>query len=333
MAQKTALITGITGQDGAYLSSLLLEKNYRVIGFQQHSATPNTRNIAHLKNDIELVYGDMTDGGNIARILSTTLPDEIYNLAGQSHVGDSFTLPEMTAQVNALGTLRFLEATRLIKPDAKFYQASTSESFGNNGHELQNEQSPFCPESPYAAAKIYAHYMVDIYRKSYGLYACCGILFNHESPIRGDHFVSKKICKATAAIHKGQQDRLILGHLDAQRDWGHARDYVRGMWMMMQADTPDDYVLATGQTRSVRDFVDHAFATVNIVIEWQGDTGINTATGDVIVTTDHRFRRPNDVHFLCGDASKAKRFLGWRPEISFEDMVREMMDAELSTYG
>jgi len=326
MQQKTALITGITGQDGAYLAEFLLEENYKVIGLQQLSATPNTQNIDHLKNDIKLVNGDMTDANNITKILSETKPDEVYNLAGQSHVGISFDMPEYTAQVNALGTLRLLESIRLLNLNTKFYQASTSEIFGN-APAPQNEDTPLNPCSPYAAAKIYAHHIVKIYRDAYGLFACNGILFNHESPIRGEEFVTRKITKAIAS-----GEVLELGNLKAKRDWGHACDYVRGIWMMMQNDTADDFVLATGVSHSVREFVERAYAHAGITIEWQGkgenEIGVD-ATGKTRVKINPNFYRPNELHELIGDATKAKNILGWQPEISFDDLIKEMVDSDL----
>jgi GDPmannose 4,6-dehydratase len=329
MSQKTALITGITGQDGSYLAEFLLNKNYRVIGFQQISATPNTQNIVHLEGDIDFIHGDMTDSGNINHIIKNTQPDEIYNLAGQSHVGDSFTLPELTAQINGIGVLKFLEAIRLLKPDTKFYQASTSEIFGNNPSIPFNENTPLKAESPYAAAKIYAHNMIDVYRKSYGLFACCGILFNHESPRRGEDFVTQKICKDVAAIVRRELDILTLGNLDARRDWRHAKDYVRGMWVMMQSDHADDFVLATGQSHSVREFVERAFHYVDIPITWDGNVGRHAKTNVVLVKTDPALLRPNDIDHLIGDFSKMKTKLGWHPEYSFDDVVATMMDNAL----
>jgi len=327
MQQKRALITGITGQDGAYLAELLLDKNYIVYGLQQLSATPNTQNIDHLKNDIALINGDMADANNITKILSNTRPDEAYNLAGQSHVGVSFDMPEYTAQVNAMGTLRLLESIRILNLDTKFYQASTSEIFGN-APAPQNENTQLSPCSPYAAAKVYAHHMVKIYREAYSMFACNGILFNHESPIRGEEFVTRKITKAIA-----NKAVLELGNLNAKRDWGHARDYVRGMWMMMQTDTADDYVLATGQSHSVRDFVEKCYAHINVNIEWQGngtdEIGLNKTTKETLVKINPDLYRPNELHELCGDATKAKSNLGWRPEISFDNLISEMMESDL----
>lgn len=334
---KTALITGITGQDGAYLSELLLNKDYRVVGLQQPSATPNTQNIDHLidTDHFELIPCDITDSNAIFEILKNINPDEIYNLAGQSHVGLSFNLADYTAQVNAIGTLRLLEAIRILDfKNTRFYQASTSEIFGNTDRSPQNEDTPLNPASPYAAAKAYAHHMVKIYRDSYGLHASCGILFNHESPIRGEEFVTRKITKAIAKIQKGDQEFLTLGNLDAMRDWGHARDYVRGMWMMLQQNKADDYVLATGEQHSVRDFLIQAFKYVDIDIIFEGDgldeIGINSKTGKKIVTVSPEFYRPNDVHSLCGDATKVENILEWKPEISFSDLIKDMMDAEIN---
>jgi GDPmannose 4,6-dehydratase len=334
--QKTALITGITGQDGAYLADFLLTKNYSVIGLQQPSATPNTQNINHLLHhkNFKLIVCDITDSNSIFSILKTTQPDEIYNLAGQSHVGLSFDMPEYTTHVNAIGTLKLIETMRILNlHNTRFYQASTSEIFGNADHSPQNENTPLVPASPYAVAKTYAHNMVKIYRDSYGMHASCGILFNHESPIRGEEFVTRKITKTISAIHKNEQETLTLGNLNSKRDWGHARDYVRGMWMMLQQTTPDDYVLATGQSYSVRDFVERCFEHVNIKIEWRGEgvneIGVNCKTGKTIVTVSPEFYRPNDVHTLCGDASKAKNILEWSPKISFDNLVIEMMKSDL----
>lgn len=328
MHQNTALITGITGQDGAYLAQFLLEKNYCVIGFQQLSATPNTQNIDHIKNDITLFNGDITDANNIMAVLNETQPDEMYNLAGQSHVGVSFEMPNYTAQVNAIGTLNILESIRILGLNTKFYQASTSEIFGN-APAPQNEETPLNPCSPYAAAKIYAHHMVKIYREAYSLFACNGILFNHESPIRGEEFVTRKITKAI-----GAGEVLELGNLNAKRDWGHAQDYVRGMWMVMQHDKADDFVLATGQSYSVREFVTQCYAHIGVTIEWQGadesEIGINAKTKDILVKVNPKFYRPNELHELIGDASKANNVLGWQPKISFDDLVREMVDADFS---
>ena len=334
---KTALITGVTGQDGAYLSQFLLDKNYRVIGLQQPSATPNTQNIHHLieAENFELIVCDITDANAIFEILKTTNPDEIYNLAGQSHVGLSFNLPDYTTQVNAIGTLRLLEAIRILDlKNTRFYQASTSEIFGNADHSPQNENTPLKPASPYAVAKTYAHNIVKVYRDSYDIHASCGILFNHESPIRGEKFVTRKITKVVAQIHKGEQEILTLGNLDAMRDWGHARDYVLGMWLMLQQKTPDDYVLATEEKHSVRDFVERCFSHVGITIKWQesglDEIGINQDNGKTLINISSEFYRPNDVHALCGDATKAKDILGWKPEISFDDLITEMMDAEIN---
>jgi len=311
MTQKTALITGITGQDGAYLAEYLLSKNYHIIGAQQPSATPNTQNIDHLidHKHFTLLPLDITDANAITRLIKETQPQEIYNLAGQSHVGLSFNLPATTAQVNAIGTLNILESIRLIDPSIKFYQASSSEIFGNHAPAPQNEATAMNPSSPYAAAKLYAYHITKIYRESYGLFACNGILFNHESPIRGENFVTRKITKAVAGIHAGHQKTLKLGNLDARRDWGHAKDYVRGMTMIMHYDQPDDFVLATGESHSVREFVELAFDHIDITIEWRGqgsdEVGVNEATGTMVIEIDPDLYRPNEVHALCGDASKA----------------------------
>ncbi len=324
MQQKTALITGITGQDGAYLAQFLLEKNYKVIGLQQLSATPNTQNIDYLKNEIQLIHGDMTDANNITHILSQTQPNEIYNLAGQSHVGISFDMPHYTAQVNAIGTLNILESIRILNLNTKFYQASSSEIFGNAAAP-QSEDTPLNPCSPYAAAKTYAHNMVKIYRDSYDMHASNGILFNHESPIRGEDFVTRKI---TNTVNSGEI--LELGNLNAKRDWGHAQDYVRGMWLMLQQDTPGDYILATGQSYSVREFTTRCFAHIGVDIEWKNsgldEIGINKKTQEIMVRVNPNLYRPNELHSLIGDASKAKNILGWSHEISLDELISEMMN-------
>lgn len=332
---KTALVTGITGQDGALLAGFLLEKGYRVIGLRQWSATPDDCNIAHLagEENFSLIHGDMADGGSLARIVAQTRPDEIYNLAAQSHVKVSYDLPEMTADINALGPLRLLEAVRLAGYERKvrFYQASSSEMFGN-APAPQSETTPFMPCSPYAAAKAYAFWIVTTYRQAYGLHASNGILFNHESTIRGEEFVTRKIALAAARIGLGLQRDLRLGNLDAMRDWGHARDYVEGMWRMLQQDAPGDYVLATGQTRSVREFTEKAFACAGYDIDWRGEgvaeTGCDARTGRVLVRVDPALFRPNEVHCLCGDSAKARRVLGWRPRTGFDALVREMVETE-----
>ncbi len=339
---KTALITGVTGQDGSYLARLLLEKGYRVFGIKRRSSSLNTQRVDDIYEDIHvpharftLVYGDMTDATNLIRVVQDTQPDEIYNLAAQSHVQVSFETPEYTANADALGTLRLLEAIRILKLENKtrFYQASTSELYGKVQETPQRETTPFYPRSPYAAAKLYAYWIVVNYREAYGLHASNGILFNHESPVRGETFVTRKITRAVAAIHQGLQDRVWLGNLDAKRDWGHARDYVEGMWLMLQQDHPDDYVLATGRTHSVREFVEMAFREVDTAIRWDGtgvgEKGLCAKTGKVLVEVDPRYFRPTEVDLLLGDPSKAKAKLGWTAKTSLEDMVREMVRSDV----
>lgn len=339
---KVALVTGATGQDGAYLCELLLAKGYIVHGVKRRSSSFNTDRIEHLYQDPHephprfiLHYGDMTDATNLIRIVQDTQPDEIYNLAAQSHVQVSFETAEYTANADGLGPLRLLEAIRLLglKDRTRFYQASTSELFGQVDTAVQDETTPFRPRSPYAAAKLYAYWMVVNHREAYGLHASNGILFNHESPLRGETFVTRKITRAVAAIHLGLQDRLYLGNLDAMRDWGHARDYVRGMWMMLQQDQPDDYVLATGESHTVRDFVETAFAHLGVTLAWRGagaeEVGVNAADGRVLVEIDPRYFRPTEVARLRGDAAKARRVLGWRHEIGFDALVAEMVAQDL----
>ena len=339
MTAKTALITGVTGQDGALLAEYLLAKAYTVHGIKRRSSSFNTERVDHLyvdphESDVRftLHYGDMTDATNLIRILQEVKPDEIYNLAAQSHVQVSFETPEYTANADALGTLRLLEAIRILGlgDSARFYQASTSELYGNAAPP-QNETTPFQPRSPYAVAKLYAYWITVNYREAYGLHASNGILFNHESPVRGKTFVTRKITQAVVAIAAGTQDTLYLGNLEAKRDWGHARDYVDGMWRVLQQDRPDDYVLATGEAHSVREFVDCAFSEVGIAITWQGagldEVGLD-ANGTQRVRIDQRYFRPTEVDYLLGDASKAKRVLGWRPRISFQELVREMVAAD-----
>ncbi|GAB2206511.1 GDP-mannose 4,6-dehydratase [Roseibium sp. ROS1] len=340
--QKTALITGITGQDGAYLAELLLEKGYTVHGIKRRSSSFNTGRIDHLYQDphdrdvkLHLHYGDMTDSTNLIRIMQETQPDEVYNLAAQSHVQVSFETPEYTGNADALGTLRLLEAIRLLGLSGKtrFYQASTSELYGKVQEVPQSETTPFYPRSPYAAAKLYAYWIVVNYREAYGMHASNGILFNHESPIRGETFVTRKITRAAAAIKLGLQDKLYLGNLDAERDWGHAKDYVRGMWLMLQQDKADDYVLATGKTTSVRDFVNWSFSEVDIALDWQGfgvdEKGIDAATGKVVVEIDPRYFRPTEVDLLLGDATKAFERLGWKHDRSVRDLISEMVTSDL----
>lgn len=341
-AAKTALITGVTGQDGAYLSHLLLGKGYKVHGVKRRSSSFNTGRIEDIYQDphaddprFVLHYGDMTDSTNLIRIVQETQPDEIYNLAAQSHVQVSFETPEYTSNADGTGTLRLLEAIRILglEKKSRFYQASTSELYGLVQEVPQSEKTPFYPRSPYAAAKLYAYWIVVNYREAYGMHASNGILFNHESPLRGETFVTRKITRAVAAIHLGRQQKLYLGNLDAKRDWGHAREYVRGMWLMMQQDEPDDYVLATGTTTPVRDFVQWAFEDVGITLEWRGtgieEKGIDTATGNVLVEVDPRYFRPTEVELLLGDPTKAKNKLGWEHETSVRDLAREMVQADL----
>jgi GDPmannose 4,6-dehydratase len=339
---KTALITGVTGQDGAYLSRLLLAKGYTVHGIKRRSSSFNTGRIEDIYEDphvpnprLILHYGDMTDSTNLIRIVREAQPDEIYNLAAQSHVAVSFETPEYTANGDGLGTLRLLEATRILglEKRTRFYQASTSELYGLVQETPQKETTPFYPRSPYAVAKLYAYWIVVNYREAYGMHASNGILFNHESPMRGETFVTRKITRAAAAIRLGKQDRLYLGNLDAQRDWGHAEEYVRGMWLMLQQDEPDDYVLATGVTTPVRSFVEWAFADVGIPLEWRGvgcdEKGYDQLTGRCLVEVDPRYFRPTEVDVLLGDASKALRKLGWRHERSARELAREMVNEDL----
>lgn len=340
--KKTALITGITGQDGAYLAELLLTKGYAVHGIKRRASLFNTSRIDHLYHDaheqgvdLTLHYGDLTDSSNLIRIVRQVQPDEIYNLAAQSHVAVSFEQPEYTADVDALGATRLLEAIRLLKLENKtrFYQASTSEMFGLVQEVPQRETTPFYPRSPYAVAKLYAHWITVNYRESYGMFACSGILFNHESPLRGETFVTRKITRALARIKLGLQSKLHLGNLDAKRDWGHARDYVEMQWMMLQQDTPEDYVIATGEQRTVREFVEIAAAEIDMKMTWRG-TGLDEQgfdqNGLCIVAVDPRYFRPAEVDTLLGDPSKAREKLGWVPKTSFADMVREMMREDMA---
>ena len=340
---KTALITGITGQDGSYLARLLLEKGYKVFGVKRRSSSLNTERIDDIYEDIHvphphlvLSYGDMTDATNLIRIVQETQPDEIYNLAAQSHVQVSFETPEYTANSDALGTLRLLEAIRILKLEGKtrFYLASTSELYGKVQETPQSETTPFYPRSPYAVAKLYAYWVVVNYREAYGYHASNGILFNHESPVRGETFVTRKITRAVAAIHLGAQDCLWLGNLDAKRDWGHARDYVEGMWRILQQDEPDDFVLATGETHAVREFVEKAFAEVGISIAWEGkgidEKGIDRASGRVLVQVDPRYFRPTEVDLLLGNPAKARRKLGWSHTTTFDELVREMVGSDVA---
>jgi GDPmannose 4,6-dehydratase len=340
---KVALIAGVTGQDGAYLTELLLSKGYVVHGVKRRSSSFNTERIDHLIHDpheegiaFHLHYGDVTDATNIIRIVQETRPDEIYNLAAQSHVQVSFETPEYTANADGLGALRLLEAIRILGRESKtrFYQSSTSELFGKARETPQKETTPFYPRSPYAAAKLYAHWITVNYREAYGMHASAGILFNHESPIRGETFVTRKVTRAVASIAHGLQQKLFLGNLNARRDWGHARDFVEGMWLILQQDEPDDYVLATGESHSVREFVEKAFAHIGRAIVWQGsgveEKGIDKSTGKVLVEVDPRYFRPTEVDALLGDASKAHAKLGWRHKTSFDTLVADMVQADMA---
>lgn len=340
--RRVALITGVTGQDGAYLAELLLEKGYEVHGVKRRSSLINTSRVDHLYQDphvtdgrFRLHYGDLTDSSNLIRLIQETQPTEIYNLAAQSHVAVSFETPEYTANSDAIGTLRLLEAIRILKleKECRFYQASTSELYGLVQETPQTEKTPFYPRSPYAAAKLYAYWVTVNYREAYGMFASNGILFNHEGPTRGETFVTRKITRAVAAITHGKQDRLYLGNLDAKRDWGFARDYVEGMWMILQHTQPDDFVLATGETRSVREFVEAAFAVVGTEIVWEGkgvdEKGINRKTGEILVSVDPRYYRPTEVDFLQGDSTKARQVLGWKPKTSFQELVEMMVKSDL----
>jgi GDPmannose 4,6-dehydratase len=339
---KTALVTGVTGQDGAYLTRLLLDKGYVVHGVKRRSSSFNTSRIEDIYEDphapdprLILHFGDLTDSTNLIRIVQDTQPDEIYNLAAQSHVAVSFETPEYTANADGIGTLRLLEAIRILNLEKKtrFYQASTSELYGLVQEVPQKETTPFYPRSPYAAAKLYAYWIVVNYREAYGIHASNGILFNHESPLRGETFVTRKITRAAAAIRLGKQSKLYLGNLDARRDWGHAEEYVRGMWLMLQQEVPDDYVLATGETTPVRSFVEWAFADVGIVLEWRGsgidEKGYDTVTGHCLVEVDPRYFRPTEVDLLIGDATKAFEKLGWKHETTARQLAREMVNADL----
>ncbi len=342
MPDKVALVTGVTGQDGAYLAELLLGKGYTVHGVKRRSSSFNTQRVDHLYVDPHhenvrffMHFGDMTDATNLIRLVQETQPTEIYNLAAQSHVHVSFETPEYTANADALGTLRLLEAIRILNLEDKvrFYQASTSELYGNAEESPQTESTPFRPRSPYAAAKLYAYWTTVNYREAYGLHASNGILFNHEGPTRGETFVTRKITRGVAAIELGLEKCIYLGNLDAERDWGHARDYVEGMWMIVQQPDPDDYVLATGETHSVREFVELAFAEVGRTIEWTGkgadEKAIDAATGKAVVEVDSRYFRPTEVNALRGDPRKAHQALGWRPRTTFSELVGEMVRTDL----
>lgn len=337
---KVALITGITGQDGAYLADLLLDKGYEVHGIVRRTSTNNLQRVDRfLKNNrafkkIHLHYGDLLDSAGIYRLIEDILPDEVYNLAAQSHVQVSFENSEFTAEVDAIGVLKLLNAIRAMYPQKKirFYQASTSEMFGLVQEIPQKENTPFYPRSPYGVAKLFAHWITVNYRESYGIFACSGILFNHESPLRGDHFVSKKITSAVARIFYGSTELLVLGNLDAKRDWGYARDYVEAMWLMLQQDTPEDFVIATGETHTVREFVELAFKEIGRTIEWRGEgideQGFDAVTGELLIKVDKNFFRPAEVDILIGNAYKAQRSLGWQPRTSFPQLVKIMVDAD-----
>ena len=343
--KKKALITGITGQDGAYLAELLLSKGYEVHGLKRRSSLFNTDRIDHLyqdkhRDDINfyLHHGDLTDATNLIRIIQEVQPNEIYNLGAQSHVKVSFEVPEYTANSDAVGTLRLLEAIRILKMEKKikFYQASTSELFGKAQEVPQTENTPFYPRSPYGVAKLYAYWIVKNYREAYGMYASNGILFNHESPLRGETFVTRKITRAVARISVGLQEKLYIGNLNAKRDWGHARDYVEGMWLMLQQDKPEDYVLATGITTTVRDFCFMAFSEVGISINWEGkgnqEKGIDASTGKVLVEVDPNYYRPTEVDLLIGDATKAKEQLNWQPKVNVSSLVKEMVASDVALF-
>ncbi|MBF0291352.1 MAG: GDP-mannose 4,6-dehydratase [Nitrospinae bacterium] len=343
---KKALITGITGQDGSYLAELLLEKGYEVHGIVRRSSSFNRERIDHLHKDhhlkgnkIALHYGDVTDTLNVHRLMGMLRPDEVYNLAAQSHVAVSFDTPEYTGQADALGALRIVDSIRALglTDKTKFYQASTSEMFGKVQEIPQSEKTPFYPRSPYGAAKLYAHWITVNYREAYGIFGCSGILFNHESPRRGENFVTRKVTLSLANIIKGKQDKLYLGNLNARRDWGYAKDFVEGMWLMLQQETPDDYVLATESQHSVREFVELSFGMCGIKIQWEGEganeRGVEAGTGRVLVEIDPAYMRPAEVETLLGDASKAHRNLGWKPATTFEELVRMMVKADLERAG
>jgi len=345
MKRKIALITGVTGQDGAYLAEFLLNKNYEVHGIKRRSSLFNTSRIDHLYQDQHekdvrffMHFGDMTDSTNLIRIIQEVQPDEIYNLAAQSHVMVSFETPEYTANSDSLGTLRILEAVRILKLEKKtrIYQASTSELYGKVQEVPQTETTPFYPRSPYGVAKLYGFWIIKNYREAYGIYACNGILFNHESPLRGETFVTRKITRAAARISMGLQEKVYLGNLEAKRDWGHAIDYIEGMWLMLQQEKPEDYVLATGVTTSVRDFTTIAFKEAGIDLKWEGrgvnEVGKDKKTGNVIIEVDPNYFRPTEVDLLIGDASKAKNQMGWEPKITLKELIKEMVKADIDLF-
>ncbi|MEE5993181.1 MAG: GDP-mannose 4,6-dehydratase [Oscillospiraceae bacterium] len=331
---KRALITGITGQDGSYLAELLLEKGYEVYGIWRRKATIDYGNIAHLRDKVHLIYADMTDPVSLISAMKISQADEVYNLAAQSFVAVSWNTPLSTAEINAVGVTNLLEAIRLVKPDARFYQASTSEMFGLVQEMPQTEKTPFYPRSPYGVAKLYGHWITKNYRESYGMFTCSGILFNHESERRGLEFVTRKISHAAAMISRGKQEFVELGNLDAKRDWGHSKDYVYAMWLMLQQEKPDDFVIATNETRTVREFAEIAFKEAGIDILWQGtglnETGINQANGNVVVKINPDFFRPADVEVLLGNPAKAETILGWKREISFQELVKRMVQNDLA---
>lgn len=334
---KKALITGITGQDGSYLAELLLEKGYEVYGLVRRKSELSYGNAEHLVGKVSFVDGDMTDSTSLVRALQTSQADEVYNLAAQSFVATSWAQPLYTAECDAMGVTKLLEAIRLFRPEAKFYQASTSEMFGLVQEVPQKETTPFYPRSPYGVAKVYGHWITKNYRESFGLFACSGILFNHESERRGKEFVTRKITSSVARIRKGLQDHLELGNMDAKRDWGHSQDYVYAMWLMLQQETPDDFVVASGETRTVREFVDHAFHRAGITLEWKGtgvdETATDAQTGKVLVKVNPKFFRPAEVELLLGDPAKAEKTLGWTRKISFQELVERMVDHDIALLG
>lgn len=330
---KVALITGITGQDGSYLTELLLEKGYEVYGIMRRKSKVDYGNIEHIKNDVTLIDADMTDLVSLVNAMKISKADEVYNLAAQSFVGTSWNQPHATADIDGIGVLNMLEAIRIVKPEARFYQASTSEMFGKVQSIPQTEETPFYPRSPYGVAKLYGHWITKNYRESYGMYACSGILFNHESERRGKEFVTRKVTDTVARIKLGVQDCLELGNLDAKRDWGHAKDYVKAMWLMLQQEEADDYVVATGETHKVREFVELAFGYVGIELEWEGkddnEIGRDKATGNIVVRVNPKFYRPAEVELLLGSPEKAKKTLDWNLEVSFNELVERMMESDL----
>ncbi len=330
---KRALITGVNGQDGSYLAELLLEKGYEVYGIMRRKSVVDYGNVEHIKDEVKFIYGDMTDLVSLVNAMRVSQADEVYNLAAQSFVGTSWEQPVATADIDALGVTNMLEAIRLVKPEARFYQASTSEMFGLVQEIPQKETTPFYPRSPYGVAKLYGHWITKNYRESYDMYACSGILFNHESERRGKEFVTRKITDAVARIKQGVQECLELGNMDSKRDWGHSKDYVKAMWLMLQQDEADDYVIATNETRTVREFVEIAFECVDIKVEWKGqgveEVGIDSATGNVVVRINPKFFRPAEVDILIGDPSKAESKLGWEREVSFKQLVERMINNDM----